>query len=359
MDNEGLRVLGRVAAEVDGEWYQVMPMGTFRGMVGERPNGKKVRFTEVVDGVAIDRIMAQFRGLKADPDWEGFLVGKEHYSQDTDGTTEAYAWATDIEARTSTEIPERQRGIWAKFSKTSLGEGAIGSVYKFRSAVTSLEHIDGDRYRPVAIDDIGLTNKPAHKTLVPARHRDRNAEEEINMLEKLRQLLARHKISIADDAGEDAALDAVGTAIEKVVTVDELTQRAVTAEHRVTELEAADLDRRADAFVAQHKDRFGDPKKLKARFKADPEGTEELIGGLRPVNDKEPQKVLHRDQATTPDGSPVGGDGAQAKADLQVKRDEAVDTIQARHRSMSRADACAMAQRQSPDLWKEETDTQE
>lgn len=346
--NAQLRGLNRATWGVDGDWYHIMPMGEFRNMSGLKPGGKQIRFTEIVDREAIERVMAAYRERAADPEWPGYLVGKEHYSQENAGTTEAYAWAKELEIRDDAGVPVRARGIWAKFVKTPLGEQAIGSVYKFCSCVNPLEHIDGDRYRPVAIDDIGLTNKPAHKTLVPAMHRDRNMEEG-NMLEKLRALLAKHRVSLAADADEDAALGAVDTALTGTATkVSELTERAATAEHRVTELEEADLERRADAFVAQHKDRFGDPEKLKARFKADPAGTEELVGGLKPAEAKDAQRVLHRAGGKTPDGDPGSVDTAAAK---RVEREAFLDEVKARHKVSTRAAAWEIAAVEKPELF--------
>jgi len=340
-----IKVMNRAVWGVDGDWYHIIPMGEFPDMIGHRRDGKTIRFVEVIDQAAVDAIMADFRNKAQDAEWPGYLVGKEHYAQDNDGTTEAYAWARELRLSAGPEIPERERGIWARFVKTPLGEQAIGTVYKFCSCVNPLEHIDGDRYRPVAIDDIGLTNKPAHTTLVPAMHRDRNPEEESDMLDRLRKLLAKHKVTVADDAGEDAALEAVDTALTGTAQqVSDLTQRATTAEHRVTELEDADLDRRADAFVAQHKDRFGDPARLKARFKADPQGTAELVAGLKPPEQQPAQRVLHRQDGRTPEQIAAGDD-------KRVEREAFLDDVKARHKLTTRAAAWEIAAKEKPDLF--------
>jgi len=355
MIQRGFMVFCRVSVPDSDGWYHIMPMGEFEA-VATGPDGKPKRVTEVIDDLALTRIMADFTAKSADPEWQGYLVGKEHFSQDPDNTSEAYAWAKEIQVRNSADTEERERGIWARLEKTPLGEPVIGTVYKFFSAVNNMEHIAGKRYRPIDIDDIGLTNKPFFKTLVPAMHRDRNQEEGSHMLTKLMTLLAKHKVTLADGADEDAALEAVGTAFHRATEtstqITTVTARAETAEARVLELETADLGRQADEFVAKHKAKVTDEAKLRELYMTHREAAEGMIGLLKEPTGPQP-RTLHRGDGKQPEGSPTADDAAKAAA-RQRERQEYVDQVKVQHRLPSNAIAWQMAQTLKPELFAEE-----
>jgi len=285
-----------------------------------------------------------------DPDWPGYLVGQEHFAHDADKATEAYAWARELELRNDPNLPERQRGIWARLHKTPLGEQTIGSVYKYLSAVTDLQAISGNRMRPVSIDDIGLTNKPAYKTLVPAMHRDRPPEENSTMLDTLRKLLAKHRISLADDVGEDAALQAVDTALAGIADVAALKTRAETAEHRVAELEQAEVERKADEFVAKHKAKVSDEAKLRKLYIEHREAAEGMIEIVNEPDSGDKTLTLHRQDGKTPDGSPAGETPEQARHRAQEQEDY-VAQVQKDMSLKTRAEARALAEVRKPELF--------
>jgi len=255
------------------------------------------------------------------------------------GSTRAAGWFTELEIRPT--------GLHGKLEKTEFGKTLIGGDYKFFSTVNHLES-RGSAFAPVDIVDVGLTNKPAYKTLVPASHRaagDPTHEEDSAMLDRIRTLLAAHKVAIAPDAGEDIVAAAVETTLAAVAAQ---TDRAVKAEHRVKELEDANLDRDAAAFVAAHKDKFGDETKLKTLFMAGPKAAADFVALLKPPMPAQ-TRVLHRDDGATP---PAIGSGETAEGQRARDQRDAVAKVQAAHKDMSAAIAWAMAQNDNPELFK-------
>lgn len=357
MTQLGYITLCRTAVSADG-WYHIMPVGEYPA-VAHGPDGKTTRITEVIDATALARIMADFEARRRDPEWPGYLVCQEHFSQDEDKSSEAYGWARELQVRNGPGVPERERGVWARIEKTELGERVIGTVYKFFSAVNSLERIDGDRMRPINIDDIGLTNKPAFRNLVPAMHRDRN-DKETTMLDRIRELFAKHKITLADNADEQVVVTALDAALGASAQVPDLTQRAETAEHRVVELEKAETERKADDFVAKHKDKVKDEGKLRALFVEHRELADEMIVLIKDQPAKPAQKVLHRDGAGTPDGQAAAGntdadaDAAEKRAARSREQTEYVQQIRSVHHLPTFDAAWTMARRIKPELFKEE-----
>jgi len=348
-----------LAASTDAAvWYHLMPMGSHRTHLRLGPTHIE-EIEEVIDQTACERIMASHAARAADPDWTGYLVDAEHASRRPNGSTEAYAWGRVIELRVGDAIPERERGIWIQLHKTPLGQDAIGSVYKYLSSVNLLEKLGDGRYRPVTIEDVGLTNRPAYKTLIPASHRDLNPEEDSTMLAKLKQLLAEHAIVLVADAGEDAVVEAcklaLHTAAANATALVAITHRAETAEQLVGQLQRADLERAADAFMAEHGAKFADGaaagmRTLYIEHRAEAEA---IVKALRapatpppaPADVRTPV-VLHRSATATPT--------PRAAAELQRERDRdtAIDAYVAEHRC-ARTLAWDVVRLNRPELFEE------
>jgi len=313
MNQRGYIVFNRAGAPDSDGWYHIMPVGEHPG-IAVTGNGKSVKITQVIDEVALNRIMEHFNGLKADPEWEGYLVGKEHFAQDPDGDSSAFAWGMELQVRNSEAVPERERGVWARLEKTELGKKASGYVYKFFSTVNDLEHLSRNRYRPITIEDIGLTNKPMFKTLVPARNRDRNPQEgEMPLLDTLRTLLRK------PDASEDEITSEVQRVLNRSVEVDTLTKRATDAETERDELKTKVLNREADEFVEKHKAKIADPEKMKALFVKNREAAEEAIGLVKEPEGK-PTRVLNRDDGKPPKNGPTQDNQPTAAEKARVAR---------------------------------------
>jgi phage I-like protein len=351
-----------VGPELEG-WYHLMPLGEHPGTM--ELDGKRVKTVEVIDDESVSSIMVAHRERAARPGWPGYLVDIEHFSHNAEGSTAAYAWGVELEYRTGEKIPEAERGIWVKLHKTPLGAGSIGSIYKYLSSVNHMEHIGGERWRPVTIEDIGLTNRPAYKTLVPATHRDRNPQEEkedSDMLDKLRKLLAKHSVTVADDAGEDVVLAAVDSTIatlhrEKQVAAEKgadlLTAAQAdlaTARHRVQELETAELGREADAFVAEHRESFTDEAAIRRLYIEHRDAARGMIGLIRKpaAETKTTPRALHRDGTQTPDNPDAASASADARRSLEQR--EYVGEIAVKHRC-THQQAWIIAANNKPELF--------
>ena len=69
-------------------WVQLTPLGEFYH------NGAEV--TQVVDREACDAIAKDFDARKSDANFPGVLVDFDHFSLDTDKSSEAAGWITDL-----------------------------------------------------------------------------------------------------------------------------------------------------------------------------------------------------------------------------------------------------------------------
>lgn len=361
-----------VAGAQDG-WYHVAPIGDVPGVaILPGDHGAAVPVIQVIDAIALARIEADFRQKSADPLWPGYLVGREHYAQEADGNSEAFGWAKKLEIRNSADLPERERGIYVFVEKTALGEGVIGSVYKFFSPVFSLSRADGlpltpdnplkpgERMRTVAIDDFGLTNKPRFKTLVPALNRDGNTEE-TTMIDKIKALCSANGIALPDGADENAVLAALGEALKAGKGAKEETAaavcRATAAEGKLQVIEAAQLEADAEAFVVRNKLVIKDSAAVKAQFCTNRAGTEALFAGLKPAVEINPgastARVLNRTDGKTPPGGVTDTDQERATA-RNRDRQEFVTKVKAENNLPTNAAAWQLAATLKPELFREE-----
>lgn len=278
-------VLHRIGKPTDDGWYHMMPYGEFNAVI-HAADGQTKRIKERVTVGDLREVMRSHAQLLADPDWPGYLVGLEHESQREGGTTKAAAWARDLELR--------DNGIWAKLNKTPLGAELIGSVYKYFSTVNPMRENSDGTYSPVAIDDIGLTNKPAYSGLSPARH---TKERDSTMLDKT----LTGALGVPESATAEDAVKAIKALHTKQAETEAKLTKATTdlAEHRKAALEVE-----ATAFVAAHTASIEKPAELKAAYIADPEGTKKLFGFIRHTTAPaaETAKALHRKDTAQPDG---------------------------------------------------------
>jgi hypothetical protein len=191
--------------------------------------------------------------------------------------------------------------IYGILDQTDLGREVIANRrYKRLSPVLSLERIVGNKYRPVELIDVGLTNKAVLTSLNPILNRAGQQHEEVTMLDKLRTLLGKA------DATEGEIPDLVVA----------LQTRATAAETQLNALKAEALNRDADEFVTTHKAVIKDPAKVKLLFVQNRQQAEELIAALNPTPT---QIALNRADAQAPTGSP--DDSARAaQQDAEVKK---------------------------------------
>jgi phage I-like protein len=288
----GFLVLNRQFDPDSTNFTHLIPFGEHPG-VAETPEGR-VPIVQVFDSESHRRILEAYNSAAAKPGWTGLLVDREHLSHDPKGDSSAYAW---IKA----PLAVRPDGIYGILDQTDLGREVIANRrYKRLSPVLSLERIAGNKYRPVELIDVGLTNKAVLTSLNPILNRAGQQHEEVHMLDKLRTLLGKA------DATEGEIPDLVVA----------LQTRATAAETQLNALKAESLNRAADEFVTLHKAVIKDPAKVKALFVANRQQAEELIAALNPTPT---QIALNRADAHAPTGSP--DDSARAsQQDAEVKK---------------------------------------
>ena len=153
MDNKDFVLAG------DG-WVQVTPCGEFPHV------GAGV--TQVIDREACDRIAADFNGRKSDANFPGVLVDFDHFSLDTEKSSEAAGWISDLESR--------ETGLWARVRWSDAGLSAVqGGRFRLMSPVfpppSACEDLGGGKIRPVMLVSVALTNEPNIKGGRPIANR--------------------------------------------------------------------------------------------------------------------------------------------------------------------------------------------
>ena len=113
--------------------------------------------TQVIDREACDRIAADFNGRKSDPNFPGVLVDFDHFSLDTEKSSAAAGWISDLESRDT--------GLWARVRWSDAGLSAVrGGRFRLMSPVfpppSACEDLGGGRIRPVVLVSVALTNEP-------------------------------------------------------------------------------------------------------------------------------------------------------------------------------------------------------
>jgi phage I-like protein len=130
-------------------WVQISPLGDF--------NHAGAGVTQVIDCEACDRIAADFNGRKSDANFPGVLVDFDHFSLDTEKSSEAAGWISDLESR--------HTGLWARVRWSDAGLSAVqGGRFRLMSPVfpppSACEDLGGGKIRPVMLVSVALTNEP-------------------------------------------------------------------------------------------------------------------------------------------------------------------------------------------------------
>jgi hypothetical protein len=141
-------------------WVQVTPCGEFPHV------GAGV--TQVIDREACDRISADFNDRKSDSNFPGVLVDFDHFSLDTEKSSEAAGWISDLESRDT--------GLWARVRWSDAGLSAVqGGRFRLMSPVfpppSACEDLGGGKIRPVMLVSVALTNEPNIKGGKPIANR--------------------------------------------------------------------------------------------------------------------------------------------------------------------------------------------
>ena len=130
-------------------WVQISPLGDF--------NHVGAGVVQVIDREACDRIAADFNARKSDANFPGVLVDFDHFSLDTEKSSEAAGWISDLESRDT--------GLWARVRWSDAGLSAVqGGRFRLMSPVfpppSACEDLGGGKIRPVVLVSVALTNEP-------------------------------------------------------------------------------------------------------------------------------------------------------------------------------------------------------
>jgi hypothetical protein len=141
-------------------WIHVTPLGEF-----EHAGAGVV---QVIDLEALKEIMNDFTTKSSTENFPGLLVDFDHFSMDTDKSSEAAGWITALRADDA--------GLWAKVRWTTKGKEAVeGGEYRLVSPVfpkpSLCEDLGGGRLRPLSLTSVALTNDPNIKGAKPLTNR--------------------------------------------------------------------------------------------------------------------------------------------------------------------------------------------
>ena len=142
-------------------WIHVTPLGEFEH------SGAGV--VQVIDLEALKEIMNDFTTKTSTENFPGLLVDFDHFSMDTDKSSEAAGWITALRADDA--------GLWAKVRWTKKGKDAVeGGEYRLVSPVfpkpSDCEDLGGGRIRPLSLTSVALTNDPNIKGAKPLTNRE-------------------------------------------------------------------------------------------------------------------------------------------------------------------------------------------
>jgi len=314
-------------ATTAASWFHTIPA------IGEYPNmqimhqGKPVIGTIIVDQKAVESCIAAFNGSASKPEWRGLLVDREHFSLMSDKPSDAMAWVKQIRSD--------DKGIWTQWAFTPPGQKLWDDkVLISRSPVMDLQALGKDRFRPVAIISIAMTNTPQFETLstsAAARAAETQNKQGDTTMIKLLALLG-----LAETATEDEAIAAVQVLIDA----------AKAAEAEVETAQAEVVARRCVAFIAANKGSISDVDKFKMNYLAAPDATEAAFGTFRAAPGKG-TRIIARD-ASNP-----GDTLATKKPDAQIaaKRNASVSTYRAGNPTASFNVAWSACRTADPDLF--------
>jgi hypothetical protein len=329
-------LLGRTSIDNDASWFQTLPA------IGEYPDkqlivkGKKVTGTIVVDQTAVDSCLAAFKEEQSagGPEWKGVLVDREHFSLMANKESDAMAWAKDIRGGAD--------GVWTRWDFTEPGKKLWdGKILVSRSPVMELEPLGGNRYRPVAISSIAMTNTPQFETLATfaaARAAEGSATPDVAQNkgdQTMKKLLAL--LGLPETATEDEACAKV-TALQTAQTAAEADMKKAQAACRKTECEA---------FIAANKTAIENPDAFRAAFDKDPEMAKAVFGSFRKAPAPGGTRIVARD-ANTPKASVPE---AKPEAQIAAKRQAAVNSYRAGNPGVAFATAWSACRAADPELF--------
>ncbi len=216
---------GQFVPPADG-FYHLAPKG-------EYPHPES-GLLQVIDDDATAAMLNRFADEAKAPNFPGLLVDFEHFSYDTDKSSEAAGWIT--------ELQNRADGLWGKVRWSDQGDAAVKhGRYRLISPVwqpKDVQQLGNKRVRPQRLDSAGLTNNPNLRGMVPLSNRsasDDAADTKTNNPNPpIRMKSLCTALGLSADASEEAALAELNKLKNRVTTADAAIEPGKT---RVKELE--------------------------------------------------------------------------------------------------------------------------
>ena len=250
-------------------WYQLAPLGEF-------PHAA-AGIIQVIDESACRLMVGAFENARAAAgNFPGLLIDFDHFSLDAAKHSEAAGWITDLKFMSNSS----GSGLFARIRWTDTGEAAVkGGRYRFLSPVwakSDCEDLGNERLRPVRLLNAAVTNDPNLKGILPLSNR--NSAEPFDSASLSRDSLTQkekimkpvidallNKLSLPADTAEADLI----AAIENMATPDEttaLTNRAETAEQSLANMQTAQLESDADAFLEDNAALIENRDEVRAQF---------------------------------------------------------------------------------------------
>jgi phage I-like protein len=272
----------------DDHWYQIEVSGeTFT------PDTEAFGdMTQVVDYAALRSIVSEFAKKKEQPNFAGLLIDRDHDSLDSSKPTTAMGWLMDVEIRDGE--------LYGRIRWTETGRRLVqGGEYRFFSTVyfpSSFLRIDGDRYRPWALDRLAITSDPRKKGGKPISNRNQKPNETKN--KDMKELA-----TIAALIG----LPADASAADVEAGVRKQTDDFKAIQNRADELEKEIAAAKVDSLLDEHGIKDTDERSaLKELYVANRDTTVKLIEARGREIKAAPQKrgdskpIFNRSQAGQP-----------------------------------------------------------
>ena len=355
-------ILSTAAKLPEDGFYQVAALGEHPVIV-TGADGNPATVIQVVDPAACMAMVNRFAQEKAARPAVELLVDYDHFSEDTDKTSEAAGWIQALENRAD--------GLYARIQWTDQGESAVrGRRYRFLSPVwnrSECESASAGRVRPLRLDRAAVTNDPNIKGMAPLFNRtapgaaapaepgpkqspgDTGRKE--STMDFKAELLAMLGLNAdATDEQISAAVAAKKAKDAETSTVeadrDAMKNRAEAAEAKVVQFERAALESQVEADLTKHAGKIANRDQWKKALIANRAGALELLEAL-----PEPaQRVLNRRDAKTPADTGADSDATRL-ANRRKDQDAAVSETLKKHSCTTRAQAWEIAASTNPELF--------
>jgi phage I-like protein len=269
---------GKFTLPSDG-WIQIAPKGEF-----PHPESGLV---QVLDDAACTAILNRFAKESSQPNFPGLLIDFDHFSYDTEKSSEAAGWVTRLQERTD--------GLWGQARWSDVGQQAL-ETGRFRLLSPTwlpkdVEQLGNRRIRPLRLDTAALTNNPNLRGMAPLSNRagaDASADSTQKTKTKNMTRVAQ-RLGLSAEASPEAILAAL-TQLENRATAAEaalapLRNRATELETQNTALLNAqvegDLDRYQDRIKPEAKEKW------RAQLLANRASAIELLDSISPLPAKD------------------------------------------------------------------------